>query len=236
MRSLERLLSQQHQISILHILLSRSHKGWFVVFATSTAGNSKLVWFTCADLQHKFSARPLCLLSVLLHSRTTESLTPQLSLSPISLQICGRRTITHVGVIKARLCMKLCTQTPDFPELLLLVSLAFACPPPACPELHCDEALNYMVTWKASHKSRVSHSVPKMAGAYSMWTFHTFFSLLTFTVILLNDLLSLLQKHNQLAYGSLHCSAHEFSLTKHAFFNTILRHQKYYWYLMTKTR
>lgn len=109
-------------------------------------------------------------------------------------------------------------QTPDLPELSLVVPLAFACPPSACPRLYCDEALNYMVTWKVSHKSRVSYSVPKMAGAYSMWMFNTFFFLLTFTVILQNDLLSLLQKHNQLTHGSLHCSAHEFSLTKHAFF------------------
>lgn len=138
---------------------------------------------------------------------------------PISLRIRVKRPITHVCMTKIlRLCMKFCTQTPDFPELLLVVPLPFACPPPACPWLHCDAALNYMVTWKASHKSRVSPSVPKMAGAYSMWTLNIFFFFLTFTVISHNTLLSLLQKHNQFTYGSLHSSAHESSLTKHTFF------------------
>lgn len=208
----EHLLYQQHQISILHCvsLVSHSHKGWFVIFATSTAGNSKLVWFTCADLQHQFLVRPLWLLSALLRT-WTESLVPQLSLPPITLQIRVERSITHICMTKIlRLCLKLSTQTPDFPELSLVVPLAFACPTPACPWLHCDEALNYMVTQKASHESRISPIVPKMAGAYSVWTFNTFFfPLLTFTVILQNDFLSLCQQHNQLTYGSLHCSAHE---------------------------
>lgn len=62
-----------------------------------------------------------------------------------------------------------------------------------------------------------------------------FFFLLTLTVILQNYLLSLLQKHNRLTYGSLHCSARVLP-HKACIFNSILRHQEYYWYLMTKTR
>ena len=54
--------------------------------------------------------------------------------------------------------MKLCTQTLDFPELLMVVPLAFACPPPTCPWLHCDAVLNYMITQKVFHKSTVSFS------------------------------------------------------------------------------
>lgn len=137
---------------------------------------------------------------------------------PISLHICDKRPVTHLGTTKIlRLCMKLCTkpQTSQSCHWLCHSHL------PALPQLAQDFTvmkLNYMVTWKTSHKSRVSYSVLKMAGAYSVWMFNTFFSLLTFTVILQNDLLSLLQKHNQLTHGSLHCSAHEFSLTKHAFF------------------
>lgn len=94
---------------------------------------------------------------------------------PISLQICDKRPLTHLGMTKIlRLCMKLCTkpQTSQSCHWLCHSHL------PALPQLAQDFTvmkLNYMVTWKASHKSRVSYSVLKMAGAYSVWMFNTFF-------------------------------------------------------------
>lgn len=229
----------QPQISILHCvsLVSHSHKGWFVIFATSTAGNSKLVWFTCADLQHQLVVRPLWLLSVLLYTWTTESSTPQLLLPPSHCRSMLKDQLTNVCMTKIlRQCMKLCTQTPDFPGLLLLVPLAFACPHPACPWLHCDEAFNYMVTQKASQKSTVSPSVSKMAGAYSMCTFNTFFP--PFDIHChFTEYASQLAPETQPVHLGVPALLSTWVLPhKACIFYSILRHQEYYWYLMTKRR
>lgn len=194
------------------------------------------MWFTCADLQHQFVVRPLWLLSVLLHTWTTESLAPQLSLSPTSLQIRVKRTITRLHDTNIKAMYEVMHPNPRLSRAGTGCAAQICLPSPQLA--HDFTGMKLLITWSDGKLPirAVSPSVPKMPGAYSMWMFNT--SVFPFDIHChFTEWSSQLAPETQPTYLWAPALVSTWVLPhKACIFYSILRHQEYYWYLMTKTR